>query len=176
MIDEKYGSLVFLLHAVNHMMLVAKEETLGREGISFPQMIVLGFLKENYGKDVNQKTIGEKMKLKGSSVTSLIGTMTKNGLLEKKCNPLDGREYFVTLTEKGVGLAERIKDMALSIDERATGVLSDEEKEIMVRLLRKMLAENENYDCGENKSEYDCFDGTNNKVAFLRDERGDDIK
>ena len=98
------------------MMLVAKEEVLGEAGISFPQVLVLGFLKENAGRDVNQKAIGAKMKLKGSSVTSLIGTMTKNGLLEKKGNPLDGREYFVTLIEKGSALAERIKEMVNSID------------------------------------------------------------
>ena len=154
--DGEYGSLVYLLHAVNHMMLVAKEEVLGEAGISFPQVLVLGFLKENAGRDVNQKAIGEKIRLKGSSVTSLVGTMTKNGLLEKKSNPLDGREYFVTLTEKGNALADRIKDMVRGIDEKATGVLTDEEKNEMVRLLRKILVENEKYICAKH-SDCDCF-------------------
>ncbi len=136
-------SLVYLLHSVNHMMFIAKEEILGRAGLSFPQMIVLGFLKENEGRDVNQKAVCERMKLKGSSVTSLIGTMQKNGLIEKKSNPLDGREYFLTLTEKGKGLTEKIKDLVDSIDEKATGVLSEEEKAVMVKLLKKMLSGNE---------------------------------
>lgn len=137
--EERYNSLVCLLHEVNHKMFLAKEETLGREGISFPQMLVLGFLKENSGKDVNLKSVRSIMKIKGSSVSSLINNMVKNGLIEKKSNPCDGREYFLTLTDKGDEKANRIREMLIDIDEKATGVLTDEEKKTMTALLRKLL-------------------------------------
>lgn len=142
--EERYDSIVYLLHEVNHKMFLAKEEILRREGISFPQMIVLGFLKENSGKDVNLKSVRSIMKIKGSSVTSLINNMVKNGLIEKKSNPCDGREYFLTLTEKGEDKACRIKEMLSVIDEKATVVLSEEEKAAMADLLRKLLFSGEN--------------------------------
>ncbi len=140
---EKYDSVVYLLHAVNHMMWIAKEEVLGKVGLNFPQAMLLGFLKENEGRDVNQKTIGEKLRVKGSSVTSIIGTMQKNGLITKRVNPNDGREFFVTLTEKGNDVADGIADMIDSIDEKAADALSEEEKAVMVELLKKMLAQSE---------------------------------
>lgn len=137
--EERYNSLVYLMHEVNHKVCLDKEKVLGREGISFPQMIVLGFLWENADEDVNLKAICSIMKIKGSSVTSLVNNMVKNGLIEKRTNPCDGRECFLTLTDKGMEKATRIREMLRVIDEEATGVLTEEEKNTMVLLLRKLL-------------------------------------
>lgn len=148
---ESFDSLVYLLHEVNHKMYLAKEEILSREGISFPQMIVLGFLKERKDDDVNLKSVCSQMKIKGSSVTSLINNMVKNGLIDKNVNPFDGRECFLTLTQKGDKLSERIKDLLSGIDERATGVLTEEEKNTMISIMRKLLASERNASTDDNR-------------------------
>ena len=144
MTANRNESMACLLHEVNHLMLEHKSKALKKFGITFPQMLVLGYLFENETQNVSQTMICRRMHLKGSSVTSLIGNMIKNGLVIKNDNPLDGRGQIVSLTEKGKGIASKIKDVFIYIDNKTVSVLNAEEVETMKRLLLKIRMECEN--------------------------------
>ena len=146
-------SVAYLLHEVNHLMYKHKYKALKKFNITFPQMLVLGFLCEIDSQTINQTMICDKMHLKGSSVTSLLRTMKKNGLVERKDNPFDGRGHIVLLTPKGKEMAEKIKDVFGDIDDKAVSVLTEEEVRTMKELLTKIRTE-----CCEKKREERYFD------------------
>ena len=89
--------------------------------------------------NVNQKAIQEKMKVKGSSVTSILNTMQKSGLITKVVNPDDGREFFIKLTEKGKDIGGNMKSVLEGIDGKAEEILNEEEKIVLRSLLQKIL-------------------------------------
>lgn len=136
---EKDTSLVCLLHEINHRLHEIKFSVLKDEGITFPQMMILGFLHRNIDNNVNQKAIQEKMKVKGSSVTSILSTMQKSGLITKVVNPDDGREFFIKLTAKGKEIGGNIKSVLEGIDGKAEEILNEEEKVVLRSLLQKIL-------------------------------------
>ena len=136
---EKDTSLVCLLHEVNHRLHEIKFSALKEKGITFPQMMILGFLHRNMDNNVNQKAIQEKMKVKGSSVTSILNTMQKSGLITKVVNPDDGREFFIKLTAKGKDIGGNMKSVLEGIDGKAEEILNEEEKIVLRSLLQKIL-------------------------------------
>ena len=101
--------------------------------------MILGFLHRNIDNNVNQKAIQEKMKVKGSSVTSILNTMQKSGLITKVVNPDDGREFFIKLTEKGKYIGGNIKSVLEGIDGKAEEILNEEDKIVLRSLLQKIL-------------------------------------
>ena len=95
-------SIVIMLHRLNHHMYNRHNEILSEHDITVQQSRVLKYILSDSKKQfVNQKDIENAMNLKGSSVSSLIKTMIDKGLIVKSQNPLDGRYYNLTVTEKG---------------------------------------------------------------------------
>lgn len=132
------NNLVCLMHETNHRMHEIKNIALEKIGITFSQMLVIRFLAGNKG-NVNQKAIQNRMNIKGSSVTSLLNTMQKGGLITKEVNPLDAREFYVKLTEKGKDTSCKIKKILTDIDDKAMQALTAEEKDVMRSLLTKII-------------------------------------
>lgn len=141
---EDYGSIVFLLHEAHRVICERERDALKKIGISFPQIVILGFLHRNTCKEINQRKICEIMHLKGSSVTSLLNNMEKNDLIKRRTDPSDGRGNIVELTEKGSETALKIKGILDEIDEKSVSIFDAEEKDEMKRLLLKIKSNEKN--------------------------------
>ena len=70
--------------------------------ISGYQMRVLGFVKKHssHGEMIFQKDIEHEFKIKGSSVTSVLNNLEKNGYILRKSVESDRRLKQIVLTEK----------------------------------------------------------------------------
>lgn len=136
--QEDYGSIVCLLHEAHRVICERERDALRKIGISFPQIMILGYLHRNTNEEVNQRKICEIMYLKGSSVTSLMNNMEKNGLIMRRTDPSDGRGNIIELTEKGKETALKIRGVLDEIDEKSVSVFDDDEKKEMERLLLKI--------------------------------------
>ena len=97
--------------------------------ISGYQMRVLGFIKVNSANDkkVFQKDIEHEFKIKGSSVTSVLNNLEKNGYILRKSVESDRRLKQIVLTEK----AENVCKMQWKAIQKyesaiARGLTSDE--------------------------------------------------
>jgi len=71
------------------------------EGYDFPTSCI-GILADLWSKDgVTQKELGSSMIKTKSSVTKMLESLEKDGLVEKKNDPLDQRKKLIFLTKKG---------------------------------------------------------------------------
>ena len=136
---ENEKSVAKLMYGLHRLLGGLKNEAFSKEGISFPQTLILGFLKHNEERKINMKSLQEVLHIKASSVTSLVDTMQKNGLIEREQNPNDARENLIKLTEKGKIMAEKVESILEDMDEKAFSVLSKKETTTLRNLLLKVI-------------------------------------
>jgi MarR family 2-MHQ and catechol resistance regulon transcriptional repressor len=84
------------------------------------------------------KMIGEKVLLTSGSMTAAINRLEKKEFVKRIQDPSDGRCFYVHLTRTGRGVIEAAfakheKNLA-----KIAGVLTPEERDELVRLLKKM--------------------------------------
>jgi MarR family 2-MHQ and catechol resistance regulon transcriptional repressor len=87
--------------------------------------------------------IGAKLLLQSGNVTYVIDKLEAGGLLKRQPCPRDRRVIYAELTEKGKELMDSLyPEFAERIDYALSG-LNEEEKEMMINLLKKMGREAE---------------------------------
>ena len=82
--------------------------------------------------------IGEKVLLTSGSMTAAIDRMENKGLVKRIQDPSDGRFFYVHLTKKG---RKRIRTEYAKHEknlEKIASVLSEEERNELIRLLKKI--------------------------------------
>ncbi|GHW02091.1 MarR family transcriptional regulator [Lactobacillus nasalidis] len=104
----------------------------------FPgQPKILQVLLEHDGEKA--RDIGRQCVMDKSTMTGLLKKMEARGLITRRVSNEDKRVVNIFLTEKGREKAKQVNAIGAKIDEQALSVLSDEEKEILFRLLNKVL-------------------------------------
>lgn len=82
--------------------------------------------------------IGEKVQLTSGSITTAIDRLEKRGLVERQPSTSDRRIRLVHLTHSGQTLIERFFEQHLSALEKATSGLNQEEKTLLIGLMKKL--------------------------------------
>ncbi|MDO5388444.1 MAG: winged helix DNA-binding protein [Clostridia bacterium] len=129
-----------LLYRVAHKCMVMQSEKLKVYSVSPQQAVVLGtiiFIGKN--NSVNQKAISREMHVKESSVSSIVKTMVKNGFISKEQSKDDARNYIIKLTDKGREIAYILKSLAEQVEEEIYERLSNDEKENLIKILKKLI-------------------------------------
>lgn len=110
---------------------------------------IIGFIYENREKDLFQKDIEKKFGIRPSTASTMLRTMEKNGLIERKSSKDDARLKRVVLTKKSLDIQEFImRDFDL-FDEKMTEGISEEELLLFFSVLDKInnnIKEAENND------------------------------
>jgi MarR family 2-MHQ and catechol resistance regulon transcriptional repressor len=82
--------------------------------------------------------ISETLSIPSGSITYVVNKLEKLGLVERKSNPDDRRAFFVVLTEKGEALFNDIFPKHVATISRNLSFITDEEKEQLMMLLKKI--------------------------------------
>lgn len=121
-----------------YMMLRRELEGRTREaGLTQAQWSALGILYHFPGatnSDLEQILLVER-----PSVTSLIQGMERKGWIVRADNPEDARSKRIYLTGSGKELAEKTRELAAIADEQVLGVLTEDERAELRRLLEKVI-------------------------------------
>lgn len=116
------------------------DENLVKQHITIEQVKIMRFLRENNEEgSAYQKEVELFFNIKRSSVTSILQNMEKSGLLTREGIADDGRMKKVRLTKKGKDLSIRLKGFIYYLDEVIVENMTEEEKTIFIRLLKKSL-------------------------------------
>ncbi|SDY56043.1 DNA-binding transcriptional regulator, MarR family [Proteiniborus ethanoligenes] len=107
-------------------------------GITRVQWIALYYLGKH--NELNQKELAELMDIKESSVARLIDRMEKEGYVLRKKDISDRRVTILLLTEKGIDYREKLMPEGEKMAQVFTEGISDEELEIFLRVIDKMLS------------------------------------
>lgn len=110
--------------------------TIREGGLTVGQFVVLEVL---YHKgDLRICEIIEKTNSTGGNMTVVIDNLKKDGLVDRYTDPADGRASVIRITDKGKQLMETVfPEHVMNISE-IFGVLSLEEKQQLIQLLKKL--------------------------------------
>jgi DNA-binding MarR family transcriptional regulator len=113
------------------------EEMLRPTGLTHAQWSALSIIRHFPG--ITPSQLEPILMIERPSVTSLINGMTDKGYIVRKDNPHDGRSKQLYLTEAGQDLAEKTQHYASLIEERVKSGMTEEEFEMLRKLLIKMV-------------------------------------
>lgn len=134
-----YGRICYLQRQMNR----ENNYLFAEYGINPVQMHALTFvhIQTKEGKSVCQKDIEKHVNLRASSVSTLLGTLEKNGLIIRTVSGGDARTKYVTLTERGKYICIKNKLLMDKCDSVIQSALSEEEQETFKSLLNKIIDE-----------------------------------
>ena len=140
-LDEfERGNICILLSKLERRHFFIKKQVMDRLGITYQQGRILLFLSKHPQGSLNQADLAVHFDVKPPSVNSVLSGMIKNGLVEKRVNDRDARNFDLYATEKGKELAQKLAQSFDLIDQKVIEVLSDEERQTMLSLLHKLLS------------------------------------
>lgn len=114
--------------------------------ISYSQYYM--FMLLYFEPGVNQSDIAKACFMNRSGVSRAFADFEKKGLIERKTNPNNKREYITTLTEKGTNTAKFLEEKEIEWDEMICSELEISRKdllEILSKLSMKSLNFNREY-------------------------------
>ena len=117
------------------MFLSFHEATRGQE-ITPPRFTALVIIGANPG--LSQSTLGSVLGIARSGAMALADWMVERRLVERRRRPNDGRAWGLHLTPSGERLVQRMRRRVVEEDRRRTAVLSERERNELLRLLGKL--------------------------------------
>ena len=106
-------------------------------GLTRGQPKMLRFLGKNDG--CRQKDIADRFYLRAASVSGILDTLEKDGLIERRRNPRSRRETLVFLTELGKKMLSQVEKFYGELDDEVFDGFSEEEFEDLMDSLRQVL-------------------------------------
>ena len=119
-VARRYLAVEFLRHKSNPM-----------------RMLVMNALY-SHGGSMSPTELSKYVYRSKHSITSMVDTLEKQGLVSREPNPKDRRSINVSLTPKGKQFFESIMPVGWEITERALSCLDDKQVEILDGILRKV--------------------------------------
>lgn len=98
---------------------------------------ILTVLYDNGGR-LNMKEIGVLLGKDKSTITALINKLIKLDYVMKEKSKVDKRVTYIVLTKKAKEIEDKFNEISKSVNQTAYKDFSDEEKEIFLRLLKKL--------------------------------------
>lgn len=144
--ENEQTSCSYFIRNIAHLMANMQDRCLTMFGLSNQQARILMYLaKHNIRgqKNIKRKDLEDFLNLKGSSVTSLMNGLEKNGFLERVQSDNDARRKEISLTPKAKQLVEQMDLIFEATDNQLQEGMSEEEK-MTFRLLLGIAHNNMN--------------------------------
>src|SRR5215472_7895111 len=135
--EKKGGSRpAFLLAQVGAHAASKFAERLAALRLTPPDAGILRLLNMSAG--VSQQELAAKLGIHPSRLVALLDELERKGLVERRPNPNDRRQYSLHLTERGVQTLNEVGQVARQHQEALCAALSPEERDTLGELLRKI--------------------------------------
>ena len=111
---------------------------------------VIGFLYHNQDRPIYQKDVEAEFSITRATTSKMLTLMEKNGLIVRSTVTYDARLKELRLTEKALDYAYQVRSGLDAFEASVTQALTEEERETLLRLLRKL---EDNVSSAERKGE-----------------------
>lgn len=111
-------------------------KSIARTGLNVSDFSILEALLHKGPMPIN--TVGEKVLLTSGSMTAAANRLESKGLVERIQDPLDGRSFYLHLTNTGLKLIREAFQRHSGNLERIFECLDENERAELVRLLKKV--------------------------------------
>jgi len=93
---------------------------------------------EEFGP-ASQAALGRRSGIDRSDVVAIVNELAEGGLVERTQDPEDRRRNIITITPAGVRQLRHLDDILAGVQDRLLAPLSTNERDQLVRLLRRVL-------------------------------------
>lgn len=131
------NQLCFPLYACSKEVVRRYKPYLDKIGLTYTQYITMMVLWEN--GEIGVKALGERLYLDSGTLSPLLKTLEKKGLLERKRDEEDERNLIVRVTKKGLALRDDAVDIPLKMG--ACLNIDAEEAQTLYRILHKLMSD-----------------------------------
>lgn len=130
MMENEETSCSYFIRNIAHLMSNMQDRCLTLFGLTNQQARILMYIDKHIRrqKNIKRKDLEKFLNLKGSSVTSLMHSLEKNGFIERCQSMNDARRKELTLTEKSKELIKQMDLIFEATDNQLQEGMSDEEK------------------------------------------------
>ena len=112
--------------------------------LSWSAFVIL-FVLRIWGKQ-ESRVLAAEAGVSGGTLTGVLDTLERKGLASRHPVTSDRRRVEVVLTDAGTRVVNEVMPAINSVESRVTGGLDEDEKEMLARLLRKVLRSVEELD------------------------------
>ena len=138
--DGEGVRLIRRFRDIGHKLKRLGDLNLEEKGITFSQLRVLGFLmRRSEEGGVLQRDLEEALGVRRSSVTAILQTMEKAGLILRTGVDGDARKKRISVTEKGKRLDGELRAFMDSLEDELAQIYTPEELSALIGLTDKML-------------------------------------
>lgn len=102
------------------------------------QIVVIKHLINNKDSVVYQKDIEKKLGLRKSTVSGILGTMIKNGIITRTDSTNDLRSKEIRLTETGYKLDKAMKKKAFEFEKLLQSNINKEDLEVFYKVTKQI--------------------------------------
>ena len=103
------------------------------------QMKVLGYMIDNYGKEIYQKDLEEKLDLSRATISDVLKRMENNGLITRLQNENDVRSKRIILSDGANKVFEKGIERIDYIEKKAIKDISQGDVEVFIKVINKMI-------------------------------------
>lgn len=103
------------------------------------QMKVLGYMIDNYGKEIYQKDLEEKLDLSRATISDVLKRMENNGLITRLQNENDVRSKRIILSDGANKVFEKGIERIDYIEKKAIKDISQGDLEVFIEVINKMI-------------------------------------
>jgi DNA-binding MarR family transcriptional regulator len=135
---ERGKSAGYLTNWAARLFARAMDRRLKEIGMSSGQMPVLFALGD--GGALTQKRLAELAALEQPTMAATLARMERDGLVERKPNPRDGRSALFSLTPAAMDKAKTVREAVVSINGQALSGLSEEEQAAFMDMMHRIVA------------------------------------
>ena len=108
-------------------------------GLTGMQFAIVSYLaKESAERDVFQKDLEQKFDIRKSTVTGILNTMERDGLLLLETVPYDARLRKMILTDKALQAKQNTEQVIDSVESQLSKGLTEEEITTFLSILEKI--------------------------------------
>lgn len=131
--------LYYLINrAQHHLRKLVDRVSLERTGVSSAQVGALFLIAQR--SSCSQSDIAAELGQDESAITTMLKRMERNGLIERRSNPNDGRSKLVSLTRRGETTLRSVGGLLAHFNRQLTRGFSRDEIEIVLRFIRHVNA------------------------------------
>ena len=108
-------------------------------GMNLTQYKIIVYLYNTPPASTRQVDLERAFSMTNPSVTSVLNTLVKKGLVYREENPEDRRSNAISLTKKAIDLREELEAAGAQLEEVIAAELTPKERTTMIALLKKIL-------------------------------------
>lgn len=126
-----------MLDFIAHKLDVYNNRQLAPFGVTHSQAKLLVRISHSQGGKIAQSEL-KAFGRQGSTITSLLANLEKNGFIYRESSETDARAKYVCLTESGMQVADVANENIIKLDELIDSSLSKKEADTLHSLLAKV--------------------------------------